>query len=289
MAIVQALIASLLFALGGGGVLLGLPLLLGRRAERYPHWLIPLALALGFALGFGRLFEQWAPPFPPVDSTQWIFYLLPLAAIWGSVQTRKAFPKGLQIGMRFILSGLGQFLVLSPLRESAGGQSWVLWALALTLVSTLLWTGLDKQAQSPQPAWQILTGSGVAAALGALLMLGHSVVLSQQALILAGLLALVFFLSWLLKPENAQGFWAVPVLGFSLLASSGHFFADLSPAVFLLAPALLMPLLSQTPFLQNKPLWLKQGVPLMLSVLICALAVGGVYLSQPPDTSGGYY
>jgi hypothetical protein len=288
MAIVQSLIFSLLFALCGGGLLLGLPLLLGQRDEKYPQWLISLALALGFALGFGRLFEIWAPPFPPVDSTTWIFYLLPLGAFWGGFQASKTPPHWLNFAMRLGLSGLSQALVLSPLRESAGPQSWLIWSAGLALLTTVLWTGLDVQAQADGSVWQILTGTGVAAALGALLMLGHSVVLSQQALILAGLLALVFLLGLLQKREHWQGVWSVPLLGLALLASGGRFFADLSPAVLLLVPALLTPLLSNSPWLAEKPLWLKRGLPLLLSILLCGLAVGGVFLSQPPDTSGGY-
>ncbi len=295
MAIVQSLIFSLLFALCGGGLLLGLPLLLrGRLRKRgeYPQWLIPPALALGFALGFGRLFEIWAPPFPPVDSTTWIFYLLPLGALWGGFQAAKTPPQWLNFAIRLGLSALSQALVLSPLRESAGPQSWLIWSAGLALLTAFLWTGLDVQAQADGGVWQILTGTGVAAALGALLMLGHSVVLSQQALILAGLLGLVFLLGLLQRRQNGQGdwrgIWSVPLLGLGMLASGGRFFADLSPAVLLLVPALLMPLLSNSPWLAAKPLWLKRGLPLLLSILLCGLAVGGVFLSQPPDTSGGY-
>jgi len=300
MAIVQALISSLLFALIGGGLLLGLPLLLNlaqkRQEGNYPHWLIPPALALGFVLGFGRLFEIWAPPFPPVDSTQWIFYLLPLGALWGGFQATKAPSRWLNLAMRLGLSGLSQALVLSPLRESAGPTSWLLWSAGLALLSTALWTGLDRQAQADGSVWQILTGTGVAAALGALLMLGHSVVLSQQALILAGLMGLVFLLGLLQRqvwrkngPGDWRGFWTVPLLGLAMLASGGRFFADLSPAVLLLMPALFTPLLSNSPWLAAKPDWLKRGLPLLLSILLCGLAVGGVVMSQPPDTTGGYY
>lgn len=293
MAIVQSLIYSLLFALFGGGLLLGLPLLLGQRGEKYPQWLISPALALGFALGFGRLFEIWAPPFPPVDSTMWIFYLLPLCAIWGGFQAAKTPPRWLSVALYFGLSGLSQALVLSPLRESAGPTPWLLWTVGLALLSTALWVGLDYQAESEGSVWQILTGTGVVAALGALLMLGHSVVLSQQALILAGLLGLVFLLGLLQRRQNGQGdwrgVWSVPLLGLGMLASGGHFFADLSPAVLLLVPALLTPLFSNSQWLAAKPLWLKRGLPLLLSILLCGLAVGGVFLSQPPDTSGGYY
>lgn len=289
MAIVQALIASLLFALIGGGLLLGLPFALGKRGENYPHWLVPPALALGFVLGFGRLFELWAPPFPPVDSTQWIFYLLPLGALWGAIQSNKQLPTWLVWASRLGLSGLGQALALSPLRESAGPQSWLLWSVGLALLAAVLWAGLDRQAQISGTGWQILTGAGVAAALGGLLMLGHSVVLSQQALILSGLLGLVFLLGLLQKRENWNGVWGIPLMGMALLASGGRFFADLSPAVLLLVPALLTPLLSESKWLAAKPEWLRRGLPLVLSIVLCALAVGGVFLSQPPDTSGGYY
>ncbi|MGE3727775.1 MAG: hypothetical protein AB7I41_19605, partial [Candidatus Sericytochromatia bacterium] len=55
-------------------------------------------------------------------------------------------------------------------------------------------------------------------------------------------------------PADWRGVWAGPLLGLALLASGGRFFADLAPAVVLLLPALLTPLLSNSPWLTANPI-----------------------------------
>jgi hypothetical protein len=289
MAIVQALLLSLLYAALGAGFLLALPVLLGWRAKRYPQALVPIALGLGFMLGYARLLEQWPPPFPPIDSTRWIFYLLVPVALWGGFLNLKQPPTWLVWGARICLSGCAQFLLLRPLSEGSLASTWLFWVIGIALLTTFVWSGLDRLAEQQGSLLQPFTGSIVAAASGVLLMFAHSVVLSQQALILAVLMGLVFLLGLIQPRTHWRGLWGVPIIGLSMLWSGGSFFAELSPAVLLLLPVLFCPWLAETPWLRNKPIWLRRGLPLLLAIFLSGVAVGGVILSQPPDNSSGYY
>lgn len=286
MAIVQALLYSLLLGWGCAGLILALPLLLGRRGERYPQGLVPLALALGYAAGTARLLEIVWPAFPPVDATQWIFWLLIPALLVGSLQARRMLSPGLQIGLNLLTLVPAQLLLLSPLREGSGLSVWLLWGGGAGLLSTLLWFSQEGLSRR-EPLSPLLNGAWLSGVSGGLLMLGHSVILSQQALLLAGLLAAVAVLRLFIPATALAGSWSVPMLVLSLLWSGGRAYADLSPAVLLLIPALLAPWLAQTRLLQSQPAWSRWGLPLLISVVLAGLALAVVLLTQP--AGGGYY
>lgn len=279
MAIIQALFISLLLGWSCAGLLLGLPLLLGYKRERYPQGLVPIALALGYTVGTARLLEIIWPAFPPVDATQWIFWSLIPALLLGFVQIRWPLSLTVQTGLHLLILVPSQLLLLSPLRESNGFSSWLLWSL-LTGVFTALLCLSQELLSSRDPFLPLFNGAGVAGFSGVLLMLGHSVVLSQQALLLSGLLGAAGLLQFRFRRAVMGGRWIVPMLVLSMLWSSGRAYADLSPAILLLIPALLAPWLGQMRFLKSRPLWIQRIIPLLISFLLSALATGIVFIAQ---------
>jgi hypothetical protein len=279
MSLILPLISSLLIA-WGTAVLCLLPFRNSWRRVR-----VPLAFGFGFAAGYLRLMEQWWLPFPPTDSTQWLFFLMLPLMLWGLIQSRGFVPFWGASLLRLVLCGGGWLLLLAPLQASE--RLWLPIALGCAGISALIWSVLERP--HAQTGWTAgLTGVMVSGTSALLLMLGHSVVLTQQALILTGLQALLL-LPGLRTPTSPSESRLIVIPGLALLWGAGRFFADLSPWVLLLIPALLAPELAGLKMFARRSAIMRQGLLLGASLLCCALAAAATWLSQPAVTPGSYY
>ncbi len=198
------------------------------------------AAAVGLGLGYltGHLRILGPPLLPPVDTTQWLFYVLILsvaAGLW------------LAVGARW--GTLAAAIPAAGLLGATLGPMWTyhwgageaaIWGLGLFAALLLLWLSQDRLASvSPEGPQQSLVFLWVAFAVSAVLGLSATALLAMLAAALAaglGVLALISFFS--LVPSGGWRLVAFVVLAGLLL--NGLFYAQLTGwnAVLLaLAPA----------------------------------------------------
>ncbi len=185
-----------------------------------------LAIALGYVAGDVAL--RAPPPFPPIDSTQWLpFAALAAAVIDFLLLKRGSFP------VRWISRVLGAVLFSGFLLRPLIAHSWgiatglsvsVLVAAALLGVA---WAGDRLAAKWPSGTLPIASGTSGAAAI--LLVLSGSALLGQLAGALAVAAGVLFFLPASGKgeemgPRFLESPWSFL---FVLLLASGYFYSNL--------------------------------------------------------------
>ncbi|MEW6776969.1 MAG: hypothetical protein AB1405_11785, partial [Bdellovibrionota bacterium] len=150
-----------------------------------------LAIALGYVAGDMAL--RAPPPFPPVDSTQW----LPFAALAAAFIDFLPFERG-RFPVRWIFRVLGAGLfsgfLLRPLIAHSWGIATGLSVTALVAVALLgvAWAGDRLAAKWPSGALPVASGTSGAAAI--LLVLSGSALLGQLAGAVAVAAGVLFFL-----------------------------------------------------------------------------------------------
>jgi hypothetical protein len=205
-------------------------------AARMGLWGGPLGLGLGY-LSAQLAVVGW-PPFPAVESTQWLFHLVVAATILGVLFSFWRAPGGAVWTVRLLLVGalLGSSLK-TPLTYSWGPGTATIWLAGLGVGMLALWDGMERLvARLPGPALPLALC--VVAGIAALLLgMSASVLLGQLAGGLAAALAVSSAVAvWQPAVSFARGTTPVVVVVLCGLSLNGYFYAELDWLGALLVP-----------------------------------------------------
>ena len=182
-----------------------------------------LSLTIAFLFPFMHLFDR--PPFPPAESTAWLFYLpialLPIALIIDFT----SFPL-LSLPMLFLSSTL----ILWPILRNDNSFAESLTIITfLSLASVLSYLSLTRLSPRIGGRSMHLILLLLLAASAQILIMSSSQTLGQTALILAAALLGALPIAWYLKIPFTAGPLLLIVLLWHGLLIAGHFTAGLTP------------------------------------------------------------
>lgn len=154
--------------------------------------MLPLLIVLGIGLGFfgGSLAELpgWWQAFPPSDSTHWLLWLWPLMLVLALSQTVFVLAPLPTAALRGLGGCAYAWLLQAPLRQQGAPLTISLLVTAGFGVGLALWCGLQERlARELAPVWFVAWQPVLLAGAGPMFLLGSSALLTQQALMLAGL------------------------------------------------------------------------------------------------------
>lgn len=187
---------------------------------------------LGVATGYlaGHIGVVGLPPLPPVETTQWLFYLVALSAIFAWAGSFQRTPAWLRRGLRLLLIA---GLIWTTLRPIAEYYEWsaaesAAWGLGLGTAIAALWVGLEGLAERvvvlAAPVSLIVVGIGTSVVLA----LSASALLGQLAGVLVAAMTPCFILSWArFSSSSPRGAISVVVLILAGLWLNGAFYAEL--------------------------------------------------------------
>lgn len=247
-------------------------------APRGLDWGGPLALCAGFLAGYAGIFSR--PPFPPLDSVDWLFYLtIPLAVAALAVNTKD---RALWlVGIAVIMEGLSSGLLTLPLWQHTWspvqGAAWVGGLEPLAAVTVLVLSAVARQSKGlPLPVAYLVLG-GLAALT---LLLSGSQKLGQLGGALAAALGPVLLLAWWSgRPFLSRGASLTLAILYLGLLAAGHFYASLTPlngALLAAAPlaagvGLLPPLRRLRPLFTEALQALSVLAPAIVAVALAAI------------------
>ncbi len=236
-------------------------------------WLSGLVIALSYLVG--HYFARGFPLLPPVESAQWLFLLTIGAALVGTLDAlgHRA-PLGSQIAWRLVFCAITIALLVTPARSYLGPAKTATWVVVLSLLTTMVWTALNLQAQRQAGAGLPFVLSFISLAASAALVIGHTAAISQLVGIVASLMGSAFVVG-LLQPSFSLANGVVAVFVTLLVGTTviGMFFADL-PAVtgLLVIVSPFATMVTNASFFTARPGW--QRFLLQLLVVSLPLAVG---------------
>ena len=197
-------------------------------ADGRGRWGVELGVAAGYLAG--HIGVVGLPPLPPVETTQWLFYLVALSGLFALAGSFKRTPPWLRWGLRLLLIA---GLIWTTLKPIAGYYEWsaaesAAWGLGLGTAIAALWIALEGLAERvpglPAPVSLIVVGIGTAVVLA----LSSSAMLGQLGGVLVAAMMPCFILSWArFSPSPSRGAISVAVLILAGLLLNGYFYADL--------------------------------------------------------------
>jgi hypothetical protein len=190
-----------------------------------------LAIGLAYAAGYAAL-VGW-PPFPPVEATQWILYLLVAAAGLCLLERMTSRPPNwLLWGFRVGLVAVALVLILRPMMT----YSWspgrtAVWLAGLCILALVFWLELEWVLPGVEAlsSWFVLTIVAVGCSL--CLAVSGSLLLGQLGGVLAAAAAGATFPAFLPGGRTIdRASVRVPAVILTCLLLSGYFYSEL-PAI----------------------------------------------------------
>ncbi len=264
--------------------------LLGWRLRRAHLWLSALGLTVGFTILYARILGR--PDFPPIDATQWAFWLawlgLPLGWLAGiGAAYRWVWAWGALLGALWLFVLPFRPLIESGFWTPTVGVAYIVgFGVAAWLLMTLS-APLGDEPGAPAPLLIALLG---AVSAGMLFYGGKSASLAQLSGTLGAVVGVGVLIGLLLSRFTlGRGAVALTMMLFVLLWATAHGFASLTlgqlALLYLLA---LAPALYALPALQRHPARVRLIAPLMILLVIGGGAVGIQYRAYTTQ-SGDYY
>ncbi len=264
--------------------------LLGWRLRRAHLWLSALGLTVGFTILYARILGR--PDFPPIDATQWAFWLawlgLPLGWLAGiGAAYRWVWAWGALLGALWLFVLPFRPLIESGFWTPTVGVAYIVgFGVAAWLLMTLS-APLGDEPGAPAPLLIALLG---AVSAGMLFYGGKSASLAQLSGTLGAVVGVGVLTGLLLSRFTlGRGAVALTMMLFVLLWATAHGFASLTlgqlALLYLLA---LAPALYALPTLQRQPTRVRLIAPLMILLVIGGGAVGIQYRAYTTQ-SGDYY
>ena len=247
-----------------------------------PQRLAPLAIVLGYWAGYYGI-QGW-PPFPPVESTQWLPWMvvgmtaLCVAHISNSPNTRWHWL------LAFLILSVTSYILLLPAFKYSWGLAEGLGRLSFIVAAGLLfWAGLlfkPGRVQPSAPAALLLTVAGGAAVIAGV---SGSVILSQLAAVQAATLGAGFLIAlWRGKPVlEYSGLLHLVIL--SGLLVSGWYFVEVPVYSFvplIAAPWLALSISKRVP--EVWPVWAYLLIVMIVSLAAVSLACYIAVTASPP-------
>jgi hypothetical protein len=173
-----------------------------RRGERWREAGAALALGVGFAAG------QWIikgyPGLPPIDATNWPFWIALAAAIWAVVESAARIPNGWRNVIRSVLPIFALLVICWPRIGWNGDEGGALWNRAQTLgwvggffAASLVWgwnsSGLARATPAAVGSTVLLV---VITAMGIVFVEAHSADQGRFGLALAATLVPAVVVGW---------------------------------------------------------------------------------------------
>jgi len=210
-------------------------LVLGGRARSPRVATIAGACAAAIAYVAGEWALVGRPPFPPVDVTQWPFYLAPLLAALAAIEPFLARPAAVEWVERAIVSAAIAFLLLRPLSDGAPSTDMAA-AAGLVLVA---WGSLVVVARRLPAAPGFFAAAVLAGAASVVVYLSYSAFLAQMGGALAAGLGAGFLVALFGRTPPAAAVGAASVAGalVACLVVCGRHYASVPLAAALLLAA----------------------------------------------------
>jgi hypothetical protein len=205
-----------------------------RSLHRFGWLLSPLAIGAGYLVAH-ILLNRGVPPFPPTDSTHWLFYFALLGIGLGWLAELPADYRWLWGSLGLLSLGWLMVLGFKPLLESG---YWAPWSgariiLLLTLATWLLMVlaaPMGEQERGAGLPFLLATLGGLSAGL---IFYNKSALLGQLAGSLGAVLGMGVLMSWVMRGfQLGRGAVALALLLMALLWSMTYGYAEL-PAHFL--------------------------------------------------------
>jgi hypothetical protein len=196
------------------------------------------AAGLALAYAAGHLGLVGAPPFPPVEATQWLFWLALLAGLWGAMEDRLRLLARVRLGGRVILAivlpvALARPLVTYSWGAGKGTLYVALLGIAVAALSWIVQRTAERRDGALVPALLLVVATGSAG----LLVMSGSALLGQLAGLLAAASGAALVLAfWRPRVSLAGGGVTVAVLLLSGLWITGFFYAEMPLPSAILAP-----------------------------------------------------
>lgn len=261
----------------------------------YPYyWSLPLAIVSGFWVTYTHMLNLWWVPFPPTDSTQWVFFWALPTLLLALLKSRKNWGL-LKNGLAYFgLTGGITLLILWPLLFPKNPELipalwwgyWVVWTLGFTLMGSVL----EKFAQADTSPLTPALLANFIGCLSIFIMWGYSASLSQLALALALLMGVVFILNLSFTLDLSRGVTSVVYVPLCGIIVSAYHFAELPAWSALLLVSWLAWFLPKLPWFQARKKWIAWVMALGSACCLNALCLGAYYwLFESALESSPYY
>ncbi len=281
--VLNSIVATALPAL-----LVGMLWLVGWRFRTAYLFLSASAVGGGFTLLYWLILGK--PDFPPIDATQWLFWLA-LGAIpigWLAHIGREF--RWMWTWVLLIVLAVAFVLLLRPLMVSEfwSLQAGVLWIVGLTIATALLMAGTASAGDRPGLGTPFLLATLGGLSAGALFF-GKSASLGQLAGTLGGVVGVGVPIGFALKRfQMGRGAVGLTMMLFALLWATTLGYAELKPVtlalLYLAGFSLALP---SAPFAHNWTPLMQFGVPFALVIVLGGIAFGISYASYSSG-AGGY-
>lgn len=256
-----------------------------------------LGVGFGFAVGCWMLGLQ--PHWPPSeDLDRLLLLLLPAVMVAELISSSigSKFPRLVQ-ALRFAVAGgttpllLHRTIYLVDL-AGPGSREWsrpraALILTGMALVAFAAWTSLLRLARRTESRSILLGLSLVCGGTGLTVMLSGYASGGQLAVPLAAALGGIFVASWfLVRPVDTSAVLGVGIVGHFALPIIGHFFGQLTvinAVLLMLAPQVAW--LPELSWLRERPLWLRDGLRIVLTVAVMGTAVALAQKKFAEDSS----
>jgi hypothetical protein len=285
MMILSTLIWNLLAPAFVSSTMVGLARRLAR-ADWKARWGVAAGLGLGYFVGHWGILG-W-PPFPGVDSKDWVAWLALAAALLGMIEAARSFSIWTLWGIRAVfVAGLLAWLLRSKVEHGWSMGEAALWLGGLWVALLASWWNLEAQAERiPGPGWMFHLGL-ISAGWAAVQVLSGGASTGQLDGVLAstalGALPVIG-----LRPGLAlsRGGPAVATTVLSGLGLTGYFYSEvpaLSAVLLTLAP--WAPWVDRIGLIRRRSPWTRAAVRGLAVLLVvgAGVLVAEAGSSHPPE------
>ena len=270
-------------------------------------WLRQAAISTAIALGFiaGYIATYGLPPFPPVESQQWLVVAALPATLVISVLAAIAFiPTWAAWLLRLLVAfGITPLLLQSYLKYTWSRGESMTWIISLGIAASIGWCLIifltrPRQSDNDTPPtridWRLWTFAFVAGGTGVTTMLSGSQTLAQLGLSLAATLAGIAVLQTI-NPTTAnrdfRGFPVdVPFVALVGLWLAGHFYAEITAThAVVLALSPLAAGIGDLPPLHRLSLGKNLAARLVTILTIVGIVVAHAAIKFSQESATDYY
>jgi hypothetical protein len=245
--------------------------------------LLPLAVGGGYLAGHTAVLGL--PPWPPLERSDYLWYLTLLIIALGLVEALVKLPAVPRWGLRTLLWGTVLVLLVWPqLKNDWQGNARIAWLAGLGAAGLLFWAALTSQAERLPRAELPLLLVALAVGSGLVLFWSGSLSYAQQAGALGAALGAAVLAAWWQPAPLARGAGSVAAVLFLALWLLGYFSAEMpaSCGVLLLLSVPLAWLGQVPPLRQRLRPWQAILARAVLGLLPIIAAVVVAWRAAPP-------
>lgn len=218
----------------------------------YSWLLLPLALATAYMAGYLGLWER--PPFPPIDTTNWIFYLPIFAVAVGLLISPMRFPRMLANLLVALLYFTSILALLKPTLQTISFAESAELVVMLTLAGFLSFVSINTLATRDCSSSIHLVMFVIVAGTAQVILMSGTVYIGKTALALAAALGGGLPFVWWFAISWRRATTLLVLLLWHAFLISAYYFSMLTPlGAMLLAIAPHLAWLAEGPRVQSWP------------------------------------